>query len=127
MTRGEMKKAIGEMENEISKALRSSDPQIGFEIICKKLSKLEKENEELNEIRNGQARIINNDTDRIEKLEKEIAELKAQIEKMKCCHSCKNCEINFTNDSGIKYGCKKLRHKSDDCILNDYHCWELAE
>lgn len=60
-------------------------------------------------------------------LEKENEELKAQIKKMKCCHNCKNCEINFTNDSDIKYGCKKLRHKSDDCILNDYHCWELVE
>lgn len=48
-----------------------------------------------------------------------------QIEKMKCCANCKNCEINFTNDSGIKYGCKKLGRKCDDCILNDYYHWEL--
>ncbi|MCQ2053163.1 MAG: hypothetical protein MJZ03_04430 [archaeon] len=58
---------------------------------------------------------------------KENEELKSQIEKMKCCGNCKNCEINFTNDHGIKHGCKKLGRKCDDCILNNYYHWELKE
>lgn len=56
-----------------------------------------------------------------------IKELEEQIEKMKCCENCKNCEINFTNDHGIKHGCKKLGRKCDDCILNNYYHWELKE
>lgn len=84
------------------------------------LAELEKENAELIDKLNLQ-------NQRLNELIKENAELKEQIEKMKCCHNCKNCEINFTKDSGIKYGCKKLRHKSDDCILHNYYHWELAE
>lgn len=70
--------------------------QLGFEVICKKLTELEKENAELKtqieitnkenaeleEIRSGQARIINNDTVRIERLEKENAELKQILYKL---------------------------------------------
>lgn len=58
MTKDEMK---NEMKNKISMALKDAILQQGFEIICKNLAELEKEN----------------------------AELKEQIEKMKCCENCR--------------------------------------
>ena len=50
-----------DMMNKISFALKDPILQMGFEVICSKLSRLEKEN----------------------------AELKEQIEKMKCCENCR--------------------------------------
>ena len=50
-----------EMKDKISMALKDPILQMGFEVICSKLSRLEKEN----------------------------AELKEQIEKMKCCENCR--------------------------------------
>ena len=50
-----------DMMNKISFALKDPILQMGFEVICSKLSSLEKENEELKE----------------------------QIEKMKCCENCR--------------------------------------
>lgn len=51
-----------EMKDKISMALKDPILQISFEVICSKLSRLEKEN----------------------------AELKEQIEKMKCCENCRH-------------------------------------
>ena len=51
-----------EMKDKISMALKDPILQMGFEVICSKLSRLEKEN----------------------------AELKEQIEKMKCCENCRH-------------------------------------
>ena len=50
-----------EMKDKISMALKDPILQMGFEVICSKLSRLEKEN----------------------------AELKEQIEQMKCCENCR--------------------------------------
>ena len=50
-----------DMMNKISFALKDPILQMGFEVICSKLSRLEKENTELEE----------------------------QIEKMKCCENCR--------------------------------------
>ena len=50
-----------DMMNKISFALKDPILQMGFEVICSKLSRLEKEN----------------------------AELKEQIEQMKCCENCR--------------------------------------
>ena len=50
-----------EMKDKISMALKDPILQMGFEVICSKLARLEKEN----------------------------AELKEQIEKMKCCENCR--------------------------------------
>ena len=63
-----------EMKNRISLALKDPILQIGFECICKENTDLKIYNEKL----------LDGD---IEKHNK-IAELKAQIEKMKCCGNC---------------------------------------
>lgn len=91
--------------------------------LAQKIEYIKELKEEIAELKKDKEWLENTDKEQTEL----ILKLYEQIDKMKCCHNCKNCEINFTNDSGIKYGCKKLRQKSDDCILNDYHCWELAE
>lgn len=59
MTKDEMK---DELKDRISMALKAPVLQQGFEIICKNLTELEKEN----------------------------AELKEQIEQMKCCENCRH-------------------------------------
>ena len=58
MTKDEMK---DEMKDKISMALKDPILQMGFEVICSKLARLEKENTELEE----------------------------QIEQMKCCENCR--------------------------------------
>lgn len=55
-------KAEEDMMNRISFALKDPVLQMGFEVICSKLARLEKEN----------------------------TELKEQIEKMKCCENCRH-------------------------------------
>ena len=90
----------------ISMALKSPKLQQGFEIICKNLSELEKENAELNDKLNNLASVAEVRLGMWQKYEKENAELKkesnqlflegakrveeleAQIEKMKCCGNC---------------------------------------
>jgi len=47
--------------------------------------------------------------------EKRIAELEAQIEKMKCCHNCKNCAY-----AGFEIICRTY-----DCINQSK--WEIKE
>ena len=76
-----MDKALDEMKNRISLALKDPILQQGFEIICKNLSELEKENAELKEL------CI------LRKMR--IEDLEEQIKKMKCCGNCgkwENCE-----------------------------------
>lgn len=92
----------------ISMALKDPTLQQGFEIICKNLSELEETNAKL------QAKIDDWQSEYIE-LENfknnEIAELKAQIEKMKCCHNC-----------------KKFHNLSYDCTCAEVcNEWELAD
>ena len=75
-----------EMKNRISMALKDPILQQGLEIICKNLAELEKEN----------------------------AELKEQIEKMKCCENC--CHYSHTYEHCYSYqNCKSLSN------------WRLAE
>ena len=57
--------------------------------------------------------------------DKVIAELKAQIEKTKCCFTCKYHQCIY--EGNLKSTCKKLHHKADDCIINNYEYLELAE
>ena len=74
----------------ISMTLKDSTLQQGFEIICKNLSELEKEN----------------------------AELKAQIEKLKCCE---NCRFSiFDTDDLCVVGCN-----AGKCF--NHEKWELQE
>ncbi|MCQ2589254.1 MAG: hypothetical protein MJ179_02415, partial [Treponema sp.] len=90
-----------------------------------------KDNEELEEIRAQQARIINNDTKRTERL-------KAQIEKMKCCTTCVNHTFYIPQVDRLVKG--KDDTKCENCIhyslnkLENYRKgkelvdkWELAE
>ena len=53
-------------------------------------------------------------------LEKENAELKSQIEKMKCCGNCKH----YIYDCGERY-CKYDATREKDC--ENRNQWELAE
>ena len=52
--------------------------------------------------------------------EKRIAELKAQIEKMKCCGNCKN----FNN---FQEHCELDATHSVECHCNNYKLWEIKE
>lgn len=79
---------------------------------------LRKENEELK----AQNKTILEDNDNLNKW---IDELKAQIEKMKCCPSCKY--HRYIYEGNLKSTCKKPHHKADDCILHNYEYWELSE
>ena len=89
MTKDEMNV---EMEDKISMALKDPILQMGFEVICSKLSRLEKENAELKE----QCLILADcntchSTCKNENVEmkKQLAKAKELIEKMKCCENCR--------------------------------------
>ena len=87
MTKDEARASIMDA---ISMTLKDSTLQQGFEIICKNLSELEKEN----------------------------AELKAQIEKLKCCE---NCRFSiFDTDDLCVVGCN-----AGKCF--NHEKWELQE
>lgn len=83
--------------NRISFVLKNTTLQQGFEIICKKLAELEKENGKL------QGKIADLESEYYElenSKDNEIEKLKAQIERMKCCGNCINhndlcyCELD---------------------------------
>lgn len=92
----------------ISMALKDPTLQQGFEIICKNLSELEETNAKLqSKIDDWQSEYIE-----LENLKNnEIAELKKQIEKMKCCQNCRK----FNN---LSYDCTCAE------VCNE---WELAD
>lgn len=75
--------------NRISFALKDPVLQMGFEVICSKLARLEKEN----------------------------AELKEQIEKMKCCENCRH----YSHTYGHCYSYDE--HQSCTSLSN----WSLAD
>ena len=74
------------------------------------LTEKDKQIEELQEVRAGQAKLLNQDTER-------IMELETQIEKMKCCTNCRYCnqwgEVNPNSPN-----CKKCNWLSN---------WKLKE
>lgn len=99
---------LNELKNRISFALKDATLQQGFEIICKRIAELEKENADLKaEIGLNEATIQNQLEDRVKVIKEdakaiaeENEELKAQIERMKCCE---NCEYeNFEKYHGGK-------------------------
>ena len=107
---------LNDLKNRISFALKDATLQQGFEIICKRISELEKENADLKaEIGLNEATIQDQLEDRI-KIIKENEELKKQIEQMKCCE---NCEYeNFEKYHGGK------------CNLGNYKTcgnWEIRK
>lgn len=67
------------------------------------LTEKDKQIEELQEVRAGQAKLLNQDTER-------IMELEAQIEKMRCC-----------------YNCKHSRTEYEHCRTDKHEKWELAD
>ena len=90
---------LNDLKNRISFALKDATLQQGFEIICKRIAELEKENEDLKaEIGLNEATIQEQLEDRV-KVIKENEELKAQIEQMKCCG---NCESVFDDERSNK-------------------------
>lgn len=68
-----------EMKNRISMALKDPILQQGFEIICKNLVELEKENEQLRADYDKQKEINKDLVDDIAELHKRIRELETQI------------------------------------------------
>ena len=107
---------LNDLKNRISFALKDATLQQGFEIICKRIAELEKENEELvdkktdlekrifelekenedlkAEIGLNEATIQEQLKERV-KVIKENEDLKKQIEQMKCCG---NCHSVFDSD-----------------------------
>ena len=83
-----------EMKDKISMALKDPILQQGFEIICKNLAELEKEN----------------------------AELKELIEKMKCCENCK-----YHSFWGDELKCNLPSYDEQFNCLDSKDKWELAE
>lgn len=72
-----------EMKNRISMALKDPILQQGFEIICKENEELKKDYEETEEL-------LDKQIEETYKLFKENVELKAKVEKLKCCQNCKH-------------------------------------
>ena len=119
MTDTEKKEKLNDLKNRISFALKDAALQQGFEIICKRIAELEKENEDLKK-QIDCYKAFESHYDEIEEDAKAIAEeneeLKAQIERMKCCE---NCEYeNFEKYHGGK------------CNLGNYKTcgnWEIRK
>ena len=120
-----------EMKDKISMALKDPILQQGFEVICSKLSRLEKENAELTckmkrntfcySCVNAIERCFRNEIgcpcEKYKSYKDENAELKEQIEQMKCCENCRyysrTYEHCYSYDS--YQNCKSLSN------------WRLAE
>lgn len=87
---------LNDLKNRISFALKDATLQQGFEIICKRIAELEKENEDLKK-QISCYKAFESHYDEIEEdakaIAKENAELKAQIERMKCCENCESVLI----------------------------------
>jgi hypothetical protein len=93
-----------EMKNKISMALKDPILQQGFEIICKDLAISEHDREhndyELTEVYKKVAELeekLANADYQLEGRDLEIKELKAQIEKMRCCGNCRFSESDTLN------------------------------
>lgn len=84
MTKEELKDKKDEMKNRISMALKDHILQQGFEIICKNLAELEKENAELKEtcnkwfkhLKNREEELLNELNNQNTKYNEHIEELK---------------------------------------------------
>ena len=76
------------LKNKISLELKDVSTQQGFEVICKRLEEAEKEN----------------------------AELKQQVDKMKCCENCKHDVLHYIINSFCPCD-----------VCNDNDKWELKE
>lgn len=147
MTGEEKEEKLKDLMNRISLVLEDDTLQQGFEIICKKLAELEKENGKLqgkiadleseyyelenfkdNEITELKAQLtilekrINTLKIKNASLERKNEEQKAQTEKMKCCGNCKynNRPLVYDKEDGCY---RKLYCK--DCYLRNK--WETAE
>lgn len=114
----EMKEKMNELMNRISLALKDATLQQGFEIICKRISELEKENEQLKEkLEHRNCIDCSNHGKQIE-----VLKLKSQIEKMKCCDNCKHLGIFYDEELGTIANCVYLVECQDG-----YNKWELKE
>ena len=112
MTKDEMK---DEMKDKISMALKDPILQIGFEVICSKLSRLEKENAELKDKLEVLIAVGNTCT---KGLNEQLNKAKEIIEKMKCCENCRHYSHTYGHCySYDKYqNCKSLSNWSlADC------------
>lgn len=133
MTEAKRKEKINELMNKISLSLKDANLQQGFEIICKRIAELEKENEELKAQINlysekvgfweKQTKLKEAQLEEYDRLAMfDIArtdELRAQIEKMKCCD---NCKYYDSIEKSFGYPCKMEKHYTKPCDE-----WELAE
>ena len=104
MTEEEQKEKLNDLMNKISFALKDATLQQGFEIICKRIAELEKENADLKaQIKlltekvffwEEQTKLKEAQIEEYDRLNVfDIArtdELKAEIEQMKCCGNCQS-------------------------------------
>lgn len=59
--------------------------------------------------------------------EKRIAELEAQIEKMKCCGNCKHYKPVVTVNESISNMCEDYYYGCNNNIYEPFNKWELKE
>ena len=95
-----------EMKDKISMALKDPILQIGFEVICSKLSRLEKEN----------------------------AELDCQMNRNKYCHSCVNAtdrcfrkEVGCPCEKYKSYKDENAELEKENAELKSKNCWKTCE
>ena len=113
---------LNDLKNRISFALKDATLQQGFEIICKRISELEKENEDLKaEIGLNEATIQGQLEERV-KVIKENEDLKKQIEQMKCCE---NCIHDYDNYEGFRR-CNVL-NQLQMIVFKKCDKWELKK
>ena len=121
------------MKDKISMALKDPILQMGFEVICSKLSRLEKENAELKEKisvllsctncpenkggwgceKEYENKCLTQKIVYIKELKEENAELDCQMNRNKFCYSCANATDRcFTNEIGCP--CEKYKSYKDE-------------
>lgn len=140
----EKKEKMNELMNRISLALKDASLAQGFEIICKRISELEKENkiseeiiigeqQEINELKKEKARLENTDneqTDLILKLYEQYEKMKSDIEDLiKVQSLCIEDDYNAGLLNGLITTYNSIFEERFLCCKWNEHKnkWEMAE
>ena len=124
-----------EMKDRISMALKDPILQQGFEIICKenaelktkKIPQLERKIASIRGAHSVDCKKLNARTEQVERLKKENAELKEQIEKMKCCENCKHYKPCLTVNDEIGNMCDVYYNGCNNSKYAPFNRWEIKE
>ena len=95
MTEEKKDEMKNEMKNRISMALKDPILQQGFEIICKNLTELEKDNRLLEQRGSDILKELLDKNKRCMELEKQNVELEKENEEMKKGLGCETCQIHL--------------------------------